>query len=119
MYPPTRQQNNLCVYRYVYACNIGNLLSPYNRHNMLSMQIPAVHIVGNLVWFHSDFLLRHLRAYMTKVIDKKLIEQMRSFRQQYLTQRSGQDLARSVRDSNSNQDWIAFNVVANFIGVEH
>ena len=42
-------------------------------------------------------------------------EQMRSFRQQYLTQRSGQDLARSVRDSNSNQDWIAFNV----IGVEH
>ena len=62
---------------------------------MLSMQIPAVHVVGNLVWFHSDFMLRHL-PYMAKVVDKKLIEQMRSFRQQYLTQRNGQDLARSV-----------------------
>jgi hypothetical protein len=44
------------------------------------------------VWFHPEFMLRHL----PKVIDKKLIDQMRSFRQQYLTQRSGQDLARYV-----------------------
>ena len=61
----------------------------YNAHT----QIPAVHIVGNLVWFHPEFMLRHL-PFMNKMIDRKLMDQMRSFRQQYLTQRSGQDLAR-------------------------
>ena len=59
------------------------------------MQIPSVHVVGNLVWFHPEFMLKHL-PYMSKMIDRKLIEQTRSFRQQYLTQRSGQDLARYV-----------------------
>ena len=58
-----------------------------------STQIPAVHVVGNLVWFHPEFMLKHL-PFMSKIIDRKLVDQMRGFRQQYLTQRSGQDLAR-------------------------
>ena len=57
---------------------------------LIFIQIPAVHVVGNLVWFHPEFMLKHLG----KMIDKKLVDQARSFRQQYLTQRSGQDLAR-------------------------
>ena len=57
---------------------------------LIFTQIPAVHVVGNLVWFHPEFMLKHLR----KIIDKKLEGPMMSFRQQYLTQRSGQDLAR-------------------------
>ena len=70
------------------------------------MQIPAVHVVGNLVWFHPEFLLKHL-PFMSKMIDKKLLDQTRSFRQQYLTQRSGQDLARyQIKGFNIFEGWI-------------
>ena len=72
----------MCIYyTYVYICSICN------------SQIPAVHVVGNLLWFHPEFMLRHL-PYMQKLVDKKLIEQMKALRQQYLTQRSGQDIQR-------------------------
>lgn len=29
-----------------------------------------MHVAGNLVWFHTDFLLSHL-PYMVKVVDRK------------------------------------------------
>ena len=58
-----------------------------------ALQIPGVHIVGSLIWFHPEFMRRHL-PYMSKVVDKKATDQMLAFRQQYLTARSGQDLTR-------------------------
>ena len=42
---------------------------------LIFIQIPAVHVVGNLVWFHPEFMLKHL----SKMIDKKLVDQARSF----------------------------------------
>ena len=57
------------------------------------MQIPAVHVVGNLVWYHPEFMLRNL-PYMKKLVDKKLVDQMKMMRQQYLSQRSGADLTK-------------------------
>ena len=57
------------------------------------VQIPAVHVVGNLVWYHTEFMFKNL-PYMKKLVDKKLEEQTKMMRQQYLTQRSGADLTK-------------------------
>ena len=76
-----------------------------------------MHVAGNLVWFHTDFLLSHL-PYMPKVVDKKqqiqagvfrsdrtprtqaeveadkkAVAQARANREQFLTER-GQTLTR-------------------------
>ena len=42
-YPPTRQQNNLCVYRYVCACNIGNLLSPLQQTYVIHADLSSTY----------------------------------------------------------------------------
>lgn len=46
-----------------------------------------MHVIGNLVWFHAEFLLANL-SYMGKVVEKKHVVQMRTFREQYLLDRS-------------------------------
>lgn len=56
------------------------------RHNPYT-QVPAVHIVGDLVWFHTEFMMRHL-PYMPKMIERKQLEQVIEYRRQYLDKRS-------------------------------
>jgi len=83
----------------------------------LHKKIPGVHVAGNLVWFHTDFMLHNL-PYMPKVVDKKqqiqagvfisdrvpqtqaekeadrrMAMQAKTFREQYLIERS-QNIAR-------------------------
>ena len=69
-----------CSHRYItcmYVC------IPVCTHT----QIPAVHILGNLLWFHTDFMITNL-PYMMKMIDHKQQQQVIAFREQFLLRRS-------------------------------
>ena len=49
----------------------------------LSLQIPAIHIVGNILFFHNQFLA-HKLPYMMKLLDKKASIAVASMRDQWL-----------------------------------
>jgi WASH complex subunit 7 len=51
------------------------------------LQIPAVNLVGNILWFPEQFLLAHL-THMAKLIDKKTQEVAKIRRQTYLQQKA-------------------------------
>ncbi len=53
----------------------------------VSRQVPGVHLVGNIIWYHTNFLKRYLpRA--VQAIDKKQIALVRAVREQYLSEKS-------------------------------
>ena len=54
----------------------------------LHKKLPAVHVIGNLVWFHTDFLLTHIPYMNQRVVDKKQMTLVGTVREQYLTERS-------------------------------
>lgn len=59
------------------------------------LQIPAVTLVGNVLWFPEQFLLAHL-THMAKLIDKKAQQTVQSRRQAYLQQKA-QSLPKETR----------------------
>ncbi|GFG31853.1 hypothetical protein Cfor_02661 [Coptotermes formosanus] len=63
----------------------------------LTRKIPAVNLVGNILWFPEQFLLAHL-THMAKLIDKKTQEAVKSRRQTYLQQKA-QSLPKEARTS--------------------
>ncbi|PNF21208.1 hypothetical protein B7P43_G05087, partial [Cryptotermes secundus] len=77
--------------------NFENLLSKLENHLLTGkiFQIPAVTLVGNMLWFPEQFLLAHLTN-MAKLIDKKAQQTVQSRRQTYLQQKS-QSLPKEAR----------------------
>ncbi|XP_021927247.1 WASH complex subunit 4 isoform X2 [Zootermopsis nevadensis] len=61
----------------------------------LNKRIPAVTLVGNILWFPEQFLLTHL-THMAKLIDKKTQQIVQTRRQAYLQQKA-QSLPKEVR----------------------
>jgi len=61
---------------------------------IFSWQIPGVHVIANMVWFHTDFLRMYLPQ-VPELNDKKQLAIMTQNRGGYLTDRSN-NLPRSV-----------------------
>ena len=59
------------------------------------MQVAAVNLVGNILWFPEQFLSAHL-THMAKLIDKKTQVAAKSRRQAYLQQKA-QSLPKEAR----------------------
>ncbi|XP_069694005.1 WASH complex subunit 4 isoform X2 [Periplaneta americana] len=64
----------------------------------LNKKIPAVTLVGNVLWFPEQFLLAHL-THMAKLIDKKTQQAVQSRRQAFLQQKA-QNLPRECQTLN-------------------
>lgn len=60
-----------------------------------ALQIPAVNLVGNVLWFPEQFLLSHL-MHMVRLLDKKIQETAKNRRQTYLHQKA-QSLPKEAR----------------------
>jgi hypothetical protein len=54
---------------------------------VFGLQVPAVNLVGNVLWFPEQFLLAHL-MHMAKLIDKKTQEAVKIRRHAYLQQKA-------------------------------
>lgn len=51
-----------------------------------TLQIPAVHLIGNIVWFPTEFLLSKMPQ-VDKILDRKAKDSVTSTRTSWLTQR--------------------------------
>jgi hypothetical protein len=76
-------------------------------HTVHGFQIPAVTLVGNILWFPEQFLLSHL-THMAELIDKKAQQTVQSRRQTYLQQKA-QSLPKEVRTF-CLQVWLEFSL---------
>ena len=50
----------------------------------LFFQVPAVHLVGDIMFFPNEFLLRRI-PHLSKIVDKKQRQAVESSKEQYLT----------------------------------
>ena len=50
----------------------------------LFFQVPAVHLVGDIMFFPNEFLLRRI-PHLNKIVDKKQRQAVESSKEQYLT----------------------------------
>lgn len=85
----------------------------------LFFQVPAVHLVGDIMFFPNEFLLRRI-PHLNKIVDKKQRQAVESSKEQYLTN-CNQNLVRWEKinflfdNSFSNTFWYEFAI--NWLGV--
>ena len=83
-------------------------------------QVPAVHLVGDIMFFPNEFLLRRI-PHLSKIVDKKQRQAVESSKEQYLTN-CNQNLVRWEKinffffyNSFSNTFWYESSI--NWLGV--
>ncbi|XP_070557659.1 WASH complex subunit 4-like isoform X2 [Ptychodera flava] len=59
-------------------------------------KIPAINLIGNIMWFADDFLMLRLSPHISKVLDKKSLQAAQQQRLTFLQQKS-QSLVRDVQ----------------------
>ncbi|XP_078001541.1 WASH complex subunit 4-like [Glandiceps talaboti] len=62
-------------------------------------KIPAISLIGNIMWFADDFLMVRLSPHISKILDKKSQQAVQQQRYAYIQQK-GQSLVRDVQQLN-------------------